>query len=63
MPTLANINFPTETALIEHKTSNSWWHANHSEPGMKVYRSTLKHYSRPLLDFDSQIFSVTCGDP
>ena len=43
--------------------SDSWWHANHAEPGMKVYRSTLKHYSRPLLDFDSQVFAVTCGDP
>ncbi|MFD9960068.1 hypothetical protein [Amycolatopsis sp. NPDC058986] len=38
--------------------TGSWWHANHSEPGMEVYQSTLKHYSRPLLDFDEQVFSV-----
>jgi len=43
--------------------SNSFWHENHADPGMKVYRSTLKHYSRPLQDFDSQIFAVACGDP
>ena len=46
--------------------SNSWWHANHgdyrdpSNP-MKVYRSTLSYYSRPLLDFDRQVFGVACG--
>ena len=39
--------------------NHTWWHANHSQPGMKVYQSTLKHYSRPLLDFDKQIFCVT----
>lgn len=41
--------------------ANCWWHANHKEPGMKVYRSTLEHYSRPLLDFDRQVFAVACG--
>ena len=41
--------------------SNAWWHANHSEPGMKVYRSTEAHYSRPLLDFDRQVYGVACG--
>ncbi|RZU53790.1 microbial transglutaminase [Krasilnikovia cinnamomea] len=41
--------------------SGNWWHANHAEPGMKVYQSTLRHYSRPLLDFDRQVFSVTFG--
>ena len=45
------------------ESSNSWWHANHSEPGMKVYRSTKQHYSRPLQDFDKQVFSVACGKP
>ncbi|GAB1646588.1 hypothetical protein [Krasilnikovia sp. MM14-A1259] len=39
--------------------SGNWWHANHAEPGMKVYQSTLRHYSRPLLDFDRQVFTVT----
>ncbi len=38
--------------------TNSWWHANHAEPGMEVYQSTLEHYSRPLRDFDRQVFSV-----
>ncbi|RJQ74684.1 hypothetical protein D5S17_22195 [Pseudonocardiaceae bacterium YIM PH 21723] len=37
---------------------NNWWHANHSEPGMHVYQSTLNYYSRPLQDFDEQVFSV-----
>jgi hypothetical protein len=46
--------------------SNSWWHANHGEFGdpddpMKVYRSSLPYYSRPLCDFDQQVFGVTCG--
>lgn len=38
--------------------TDTWWHANHCEPGMKVYQSTLEHYSRPLLDFDQQVFCV-----
>jgi hypothetical protein len=41
--------------------SNTWWHANHSEPGMKVYQSTLANYSRPLQDFDRQVFCVSVG--
>ena len=40
------------------EATDSWWHANHAEPGMKVYQSTLKHYSQPLLNFDRQIFTV-----
>jgi RHS repeat-associated protein len=40
------------------KAINKWWHANHSEPDMKVYESSLSHYSRPLLDFNRQIFCV-----
>lgn len=40
------------------EATNTWWHANHSEPGMKVYQSTLKHYSQPLLNFDRQVFTV-----
>ncbi|WP_412543487.1 hypothetical protein R8Z50_13690 [Longispora sp. K20-0274] len=39
--------------------TSSWWHANHSEPDMEIYQSTLKYYSRPLLDFDRQVYSVT----
>ncbi len=41
----------------DEQTGN-WWHANHSEPGMKIYESTLEHYSRPLADFDEQVFCV-----
>ncbi|RJQ74682.1 hypothetical protein D5S17_22185 [Pseudonocardiaceae bacterium YIM PH 21723] len=37
---------------------DNWWHANHAEPGMKIYQSTLAHYSRPLEDFDRQVFIV-----
>lgn len=44
------------------EASNSWWHANHKEPGMKVKRSTLEYYSQPLLDFDKQVFCVACGN-
>ena len=40
------------------ETTNTWWHANHSEPGMKVYQSTLTHYSQPLVNFDRQVFTV-----
>jgi LysM repeat protein len=50
-----------------------WWHANHCDPReggilcrnkyslserMYVYESTLEHYSRPLKDFDQQVFCV-----
>jgi Microbial transglutaminase len=38
--------------------TDSWWHANHEEPGMEIYQSTLKDYSKPLPDFDEQVFSV-----
>lgn len=38
--------------------TGDWWHANHAEPGMEVYQSTLAHYSQPLADFDRQVFSV-----
>ncbi|HEY8920162.1 MAG TPA: DUF4157 domain-containing protein [Chitinophaga sp.] len=47
--------------------SGMWWHANHAhDPGaapahmgdMKAYESSLDYYSKPLLDFDRQIFCV-----
>lgn len=38
--------------------TDSWWHANHSEPGMEVYQSTEEYYSRPLRDFDEQVYVV-----
>ncbi|MFI5495028.1 hypothetical protein [Actinoplanes sp. NPDC051859] len=50
------VNF--DYGWLDEGTGN-WWHANHAEPGMNVYQSTLKHYSRPLLDFDRQVFTVT----
>lgn len=47
--------------LYDPKTGN-WWHANHAHKAsspMNVYESSLKHYSRPLLDFNLQIFVPT----
>jgi LysM repeat protein len=46
--------------------SGMWWHANHAhDPGplphmgdMRAYESSLDYYSKPLLDFDKQIFCV-----
>lgn len=42
------------------KNKKTWFHANHcdgcSGSPMKVYESTLDWYSRPLLDFNRQIF-------
>jgi hypothetical protein len=49
--------------------SGKWFHANHcDEPtlgsicrgagAMEVYESNLQYYSRPLLDFDKQVFCV-----
>lgn len=49
------VNF--DYGLYDEKTGK-WWHANHNEPGMKIYESNLKHYSRPLIDFDKQVFCV-----
>ncbi|GAA2825517.1 hypothetical protein [Crossiella cryophila] len=40
------------------ENTRNWWHANHAEPGMKVYQSTFDYYSRDLLDFDRQVFTV-----
>jgi hypothetical protein len=49
------------------EATNKWWHANHCDSAvfgsacrgsMKVYESTLTHYSRPLADFDAQVFCV-----
>lgn len=40
------------------EATNTWFHANHGEPGMTVYQSTLDQYSLPLVNFDRQIFVV-----
>lgn len=45
------------------EASNSFLHANHMEPGMKGYRITEAHYSRPLADFDKQVYGVACAKP
>ncbi|MBA3489117.1 MAG: hypothetical protein H0T78_06135 [Longispora sp.] len=41
--------------------TNNWWHANRAEPGMEIYQSTLNYYSRGLMDFDGQVFSIAFG--
>ena len=43
--------------LLDKKT-NMWFHANHSEPGMRVHQSTLNHYSKPKKSFNRQVFSI-----
>jgi hypothetical protein len=54
------VNF--DYGLYDSRT-NTWWHANHCARcgmgTMKVYQSDLGTYSRPLLDFNRQVFIVT----
>jgi hypothetical protein len=38
--------------------SQSFWHANHSQPGMIVYQSTKEHFIAGYTDFDRCIFGV-----
>lgn len=40
------------------EATDSWFHANHGEPGMTIYQSRLAHFSRPLAAFDRQVFCV-----
>lgn len=40
------------------ETSKSFWHANHSMPGMKVYQSTKDKFAAGYLDFDRVIYCV-----
>jgi hypothetical protein len=40
------------------EASQSFWHANHSQPGMVVYQSTKEHFIRGYIDFDRCIFAV-----
>jgi RHS repeat-associated protein len=40
----------------------TYTHANQCDPGMVVYISNLEGYSRPLQDFDKQVFCVACKD-
>lgn len=66
------INF--DYGLYDEKTGN-WWHANHCDPPlgsasckeafgserMEAYESNLQSYSKPLVDFDRQVFCVAIG--
>ncbi len=40
------------------EATDAWFHANHGEPGMKIYQSRLAYFSRPLAAFDRQVFCV-----
>jgi hypothetical protein len=40
------------------EASTSFWHANHSQPGMRVFQSTKEHFIRGYTDFDRCIFGV-----
>jgi hypothetical protein len=65
------INF--DYGLYDEKTG-MWWHANHCDwplsgdpecdhfpTRMDVYESNLQSYSKPLIDFDRQVFCVAIG--
>ena len=65
------INF--DYGLYDEKTGN-WWHANHCDwplsgdpdckhfrTRMEVYESNIQSYSKPLFDFDRQVFCVAVG--
>ncbi len=60
------------------EVSGHWWHANHCDPlegsescrrhyrsdqRMTVKESTLAYYSKPLFDFDTQVFCVGVAEP
>lgn len=38
--------------------SQSFWHANHSQPDMKVFQSTKEHFIAGYIDFDRCVFGV-----
>jgi RHS repeat-associated protein len=44
---------------LYNKDSNTWFHANHSQPDMKIHESTLKQYSKPKYSFNRQIFAYS----
>ncbi|MBA3489865.1 MAG: hypothetical protein H0T78_10065, partial [Longispora sp.] len=41
------------------EATNTFWHANHGEPRMEIYQSTLEWYSQPYDFFDRQTFGVS----
>jgi RHS repeat-associated protein len=59
----ANPGFVNFDYGLYDSRSNTWWHANHcAQCGMgkmSVYQSDLDYFSRPLLDFNRQVFIVT----
>lgn len=44
------------------EASQSFWHANHSQPGMKVYQSTRDRFARGYMDFDRVIYCVAVAE-
>jgi len=44
------------------EASQCFWHANHSEPGMHVYQSTLDKFSAGYIDFDRIIFCAAIAE-
>ena len=42
--------------------SYSFWHANHSQPGMKVYQSTKEKFAKGYIDFDRVIYCVAIAE-
>jgi hypothetical protein len=40
------------------ETSQSFWHANHSEPGMVVFQSTKEKFAKGYADFDRIVYCV-----
>ena len=40
------------------ESRESFWHANHSQPGMKVYQSTREKFEDGYIDFDRMVFGV-----
>lgn len=70
-PSYDPINF--DYGLYDEKTGK-WWHANHCDfplsgdpdcsfggERMEAYESNLQSYSKPLFDFDRQVFCVAVG--
>ena len=44
------------------EASQSFWHANHSQPGMKVYQSTKEKFAAGYIDFDRIIYCVEIAE-
>ena len=40
------------------ESTQTFWHANHCQPGMKVYQSTRERFERGYRDFDRTIYCV-----